>query len=114
MSRFEEIAHEVAAEGTDAAWAARDAILELVAEVDTLWQLVDEQNKHREVLERTALLREEVITTQNQVLDEVMKVKSMRGALIEEQSDTIAKQAGLIKKQSEAIKRLMGKGVIRA
>lgn len=114
MSRFEEIARVVAAEGTETSWAARDAILELVAEVETLWQLVDEQNKHREVLERTALLQEEAVAKSGQLIDVMANAKRRQAELIQEQRETIAMQAELIRKQGEAIKRLMGKGVLRA
>lgn len=114
MSRYEEIAHEVAAEGTEAAWAARDAILELVAEVATLRELVDEQGKNREVLERSAQLREEIISKNGQLIDELMKGQSKRAEIIQEQREAIAKQAELIKSQHETIGRLMGKGVFHA
>ena len=107
MSRYEEIAHEFAAEGTEAAWAARDAILELVAEVERLRELVDKQREVEELMQEGARLRAQIIAEKDQTLIALRKT-------IDDMKQSKAMQAELIEKQSEIIKRLMGKGVLHA
>lgn len=114
MSQYEEIAHAVAADGTEAAWAARDAILELVAEVATLWEVVDEQTKCREVLERCASSREEELALAKETIVLAEERASLQAQLIADLRQSNGKQAELIEKQSETLKRLMGRGVLHA
>lgn len=114
MSRYEEIAHEVAAEGTEAAWAARDAILELTAEVAALRELVGVQTETREKMEAGARLREEIIAAKEKAIAMQAQTIATQKQTIEELKKAGRAQAELLLRQSEIIERLMGKGVLYA